>query len=206
MIGRFKRGGGQGPYVGTRLYEVNSIGQEKPVLIKILLGLVALMLAAGSAVAQETRIDQTPGLTEGDGDVATSAFAPIPTGYSVIYFFTGARTTSALAQVSSSVHCSNLLGVSTTVRVEVYGFDGFLLGFSAVTIPQYNTRTYSIGTQAPIFTWDAVITPTSPVNQGIIRVLKKGTGRIICAAQIHDTGNPPAFALPLVQYGPTGLH
>ena len=174
-------------------------------LIKVLLGLIALMLAAGSAVAQESRVGRTPGFTEGDGDVATSAFAPIPTGYSVIYFFTGARTSST---ISSSVHCSNLLGVSTTVRVEAYGFEGFLEGFSATTIPQYNTRTYSIGAPTPpIFVPDEIISPVTPLNQGIIRVLKKGTGRIICAAQIHDSiGNPPTFALPLVQYGPTGLH
>ena len=190
-------------YLGIRPYEVNSSGQEKPVLINVLLGIVALMLAAGPAVAQETR-EQTPGLTEGDSDVGTSAFSPIPTGYTVIYFFTGART--VFQSISSSVHCSNLLGVSTTVRVEVYTFDGFPAGAVAVQVPQYNTRSITIGSAAPVFAYDSSITPTAPLNQGIIRVLKKGTGRIICAAQVHDMGSPPSFVLPLVHWGPTGLH
>ena len=171
-------------------------------LTQILLGLIALMLVAGPAVAQETR---TPGeLTDGDADVGTSAFVTPPTGYTVIYHFTGARTST---NIGSSVHCSNLLGAATPVRVEVYGYTGLLLGVGGFTVPQYNTTTFSIGPQSGgLYAVDIAITTSDSVNQGIIRILKKGTGRIICAAQIYETSVPPAFILPLVQYGPTGLH
>ena len=107
-------------------------------LTRLLLGLIALMLMTVPGFAQETR-----DLTDGsDPDVGTRAFVTPPTGFSVIYHFTGARTS---IDIGSSVHCSNLLGGATSVRVEVYTYTGTFVGGTALTVPQYETRTFMIG-------------------------------------------------------------
>jgi hypothetical protein len=173
-----------------------------------LIGLIAFMFAVTPVPAIADDRVEGGGLSDGDaGDAGTSAYVVPPTGYVVTYFFTGA-TTSANT-VATSVHCSNITVTVTPVRVEFYDFAGALKGVGSLSMGGYRTATFSassVGSTA--FYFDDVNVPlTLPLNQGVVRVLKKGTGKIICTAQVLDAiGSTPSFVITLPHFGPTGLH
>lgn len=176
-----------------------------------LVGFTALALAVDTslpAIAGD-RAETEGGFTEEGfaGDFATSAFVVPPTGFAVIYFFTGARTTSTVA---TTVHCTNIGGPVTQVRVEFYDFAGVLRGVGTdASVAQHQTTTISGNTTgSTAFYNEDVFAPLSAVlDQGVVRVLKKGTGKMICVAQVLDAFNsPPSFVISLPHFGPTGLH
>ena len=175
-----------------------------------LIGFIALALAVDTslpAVAGD-RAETEGGLTDGGAsDVGTSGFVVPPTGFVVIYFFTGARTT---ATVATTVHCTNIGGVTTQVRVEFYDLAGTLRGIGTnASVAQYQTTTISGSTtgSTAFYNEDVFAPLTFPLDQGVLRVLKKGTGKIICIAQVLDALNsPPSFVISLPHFGPTGLH
>ena len=172
----------------------------------VLFAVIASMLAATPmpAIADEQR---ESGLTPGTGDAGTDAFVVPPTGYVVIYFFPGARTITNT--IATSVHCSNLLGATTGVIVEFYDFNGVRVGFSSYNLNQYGSVTTSANStgSTTLYFDDKPVALTSELDQGLVRVLKKGTGRIVCTAQVLDAINlPPVFVLPLTHFGATGLH
>ena len=174
-----------------------------------LIGLMAFTLVVGSSL--QAAADERPaeGLTDGDaGDTGTSAFVVPPTGYVVTFFFPGATT--VFGSVATSVHCTNISTVTTPTRVEFYNFAGALVGVGNLNLLAYRTATLTAGQpfgSTSLYVDDVNVPLSSPLNQGVVRVLKKGTGRIICTAQVLDAVNvPPAFVTPLPHFGPTGLH
>lgn len=172
-----------------------------------LIGLIALIFAV---IPVPAIADERPegGLSEGDaGDVGTSAYVAPPTGYVVTYFFTGATTLGNT--VATSVHCSNISATLTPVRVEFYDFSGALRGVGNLNMGGYRTGTFSASsTGSTNFYFDDVnVVLPAALNQGVVRVLKKGTGKIICTAQVLDAiGGTPSFVITLPHFGPTGLH
>jgi hypothetical protein len=173
-----------------------------------LIGLIALALAVDTslpAIADDDRGDEAE--IDSPSDVGTLAFVTPPTGFAVIYFFTGARTTSTVA---TTVHCTNIGGPTTQVRVEFYDFAGILRGVGTDSVvAQYQTTTISGNpTGSTAFYNEDVFAPLSgPLDQGVVRVLKKGTGEIICIAQVLDAFNsPPSFVISLPHFLPGGAH
>jgi hypothetical protein len=174
----------------------------------LLVGLIACMFAVTPmpAIADERGAE---GLSDGGAsDVESNAFATPPTGYTVTYFFPGA-TANLTNTIATSVHCTNITTISTPIRVEFYSFAGGLLGTGIFTIAAHRSATVSgsgSGLTALYFE-DVNVALSGPLNQGAVRVLKKGTGKIICTAQVLDAvSSPPAFVVPLPSFGPTGLH
>jgi hypothetical protein len=174
----------------------------------VLVGLIAFTFAVAPmpAIADERGAE---GLSDGGtGEVESNAFATPPTGYTVTYFFPGA-TANLANTIATSVHCTNITTISTPIRVEFYSFAGGLLGAGSFTISAHRSATVSgsgSGLTALYFE-DVNVSLSGPLNQGVVRVLKKGTGRIICTAQVLDAvSSPPAFIVQLPSYGPTGLH
>jgi hypothetical protein len=172
-----------------------------------LIGFAALALAVDTplpAIAgdrgDEAEIDSS-------SDFATEAFVAPPTGFVVIYLFTGARTT---ATVATTVHCTNIGGPTTQVRVEFYDFAGVLRGVGTDTVvAQYQTTTISGSpTGSTAFYNEDVFAPLSAtLDQGVVRVLKKGSGKIVCIAQVLDAANsPPSFVISLPHFLPSGAH
>ena len=175
----------------------------------VLIGLIPLMFATPQIVVADERPESGAGdLTDGGtGDVGINAFVTPPTGYVAAYFFTGARTNASI--IATSVHCSNLLGATTGIIVEFYNYSGIRVGFRSYNLVQYQTQTVSASSTGltALYVEDFPATLSVDLDQGIVRVLKKGTGRIVCSAQVLDAVNlPPAFVLPLTHFGPTGLH
>ena len=176
----------------------------------VLVGLIALMLTVSTSL-QAIADDRAEGggLSDGDvSDVATNTFVVPPTGYVVTYFFPGARTNSE-GTVATSVLCSNISATITPLRVEFYDFLGVLKGVGNFSMAGYRTATITgSSTGATAFYFEDVSVALSNVlNQGVVRVLKKGTGRIICTATVLDAANfPPSFVITLPHFGPTGLH
>ena len=174
----------------------------------VLVGLIALMLTVSTSL-QAIADDRTEGggLSDGDGgDVATNTFVVPPTGYVVTYFFPGARTNSD-GTVATTVLCSNISATVTPLRVEFYDFLGVLRGVGNFSMAGYRTATITGGSATVFYFEDVSVALSGILNQGVVRVLKKGTGRIICTATVLDAANfPPSFAITLPHFGPTGLH
>jgi hypothetical protein len=174
----------------------------------VVVGLVAFMFAVTPmpAIADERGAE---GLSDGGAsEVESNAFAIPPTGYTVAYFFPGA-TANVANTIATSVHCTNITTTSTPIRVEFYSFAGGLLGTGIFTISAHRSATVSgSGSGLTALYFEDVNVPlVGSLNQGVVRVLKKGTGKIICTAQVLDAvSSPPAFVVQLPSYGPTGLH
>ena len=167
-----------------------------------LVGFTALALAV---VTSLPAIAEDRAETEGGFG---SDFVVPPTGFVVIYFFTGARNIGST--VATTVHCTNLGGPVTQVRAEFYDFAGILRGVGTdTTVAQNQTTTISASTSGftAFYNEDVAVVLSSVIDQGVVRVLKKGTGKIICTAQVLDAVNaPPSFVITLPHFGPTGLH
>ena len=183
---------------------MNSCGRETPVLNNIWIRsfLIALMVAVvPMQIAAQDRFASD--LSEGQDEVGTSAFLAPPTGYTVIYHWIGVRSSAAIA---TAVHCTNLLGASTPFIVEFYDWDGVRKGFASTILSQHRTMTIATRDTA-FFDEDFLVAPSNDLNQGVVRVLKKGTGRVVCMTQVLDAlANPPTFVTTLPHFGPTGLH
>ena len=165
-----------------------------------LVGFAALTLAVG--------ISMPASAGDRGGAPDPNEFGALPAGFKVIFFFPGA--TSVGSTVATSVHCTNIHAtLSVDVRVEFYDFNSTLVGANTGTIAASNTRTVSASdTGATAFyADDAFVVVTSAINQGVVRVLQKGTPKVICTAQVLDAANsPPSFAIPLPHFLSSGAH
>ena len=130
-----------------------------------------------------------------------------PAGFKVIALFTGVRTTTT---VVAAVHCTNLDKTKTAeVDVEFFDFGGPLRGTSSFDMMPGRTTTYTAnsnnGSQS-FFLAQSPIDLTDDLNQGAIRVLSKGTGKVFCSANVLDDSDPPAFIYDLPPFNPRGKH
>jgi hypothetical protein len=166
-----------------------------------LVGFTALTLAVGVSMPALGADRAEPGSDP-------SEFGPLPAGFSVVYLFPGARTIGTT--VATSVHCTNIHNTSAVdVRVEFYDFNGVLVGANTGAVGASVTRTVSASDSGAtvFYDEDAFVVVTSPINQGVVRVLKKGTPKVICTAQVLDAASsPPSFAIPLPHFLSTGAH
>ena len=129
-----------------------------------------------------------------------------PPGFRVIALFTGVRATDTVAV---AVHCSNLDKTKTAeVKVEFINFDGTMEGEDSFFIAPGFTSTFTANTDsgdAEFYSEDSKTVLAFALNQGSIRVLSKGTGKVFCSAQVLDAiGDPPSFIQDLPVFSNLG--
>ena len=98
--------------------------------------------------------------------------------------------------IATSIHCSNVSGVSTQVRVLILGSDGAVDGSVTRTLVHGATETFSTH-QTSIFTDSPGNLATGTVNQGVVNVEATNSAVFCTAAVIDAAGFPPVFSMPL---------
>jgi hypothetical protein len=107
------------------------------------------------------------------------------------------------AGVATSIHCSNVSGVSVQVRVLILGEIGGVEGSLTRTLAHGATQTFSTH-RTLIFTESVSTLETGAVRQGVVNV-EATNSAVFCTGHIVDAaGNPPAFMgdLHLVRVNP----
>ena len=97
---------------------------------------------------------------------------------------------------ATSVHCSNVSGVSVQVRVLILGPTGGVAGSLTQTLAHGATETFSTHLTT-IFIDGAGDLATGGVGQGVVNVEATNSAVFCTAAVIDAAGNPPAFSMPL---------
>ena len=130
-----------------------------------------------------------------------------PSGFKVIVLFTGVRTRP---DVVAAVHCTNLDKTKTAeVDVEFFDFIGSLKGTASFDILPGRTATFTANSDfgtTSFFAIDSAIDLIDDLNQGAIRVLSKGTGKVICSANVLDDAITPSFIHDLPPFNKAGRH
>lgn len=176
------------------------------VLIGVLaLGILAVIGAkfsfSGSTYAQN--------ITNGNKQEAESsgqrAPADVPSGYSAIYVFPGARDDAAVPGTSSgtAVHCTNLGIAIVNVHVEFADFDYSPVYSGTYSLAPNYTATITSRDTA-VYSEDLIINADiDSINQGFGRVSVDNNQPVICTAQVLDpTNNPPNFIVNLDIFTP----
>ncbi len=128
-------------------------------------------------------------INQQNNDITTSGLADsVPTGYEIIYMFSGVRNKSG--EVATSVHCTNY--DSTNITVVIHFFDIFgstTYPITETSLAPNRSRTFS--TQATqIYGGHEANAAAAAINQGSGRVLATGS-KIMCTAMLLDpTGVP----------------
>ncbi len=123
-----------------------------------------------------------------DNDITTNGLADsIPTGYEILYMFSGVRNKSG--KVATSVHCSNY--DSTSITVATHFFDTLGSTTYPITKTLASNQTWTFTTQATQIYGDNVTNAgATDINQGSGRVLATNS-KIMCTAMLLDpTGVP----------------
>ena len=97
---------------------------------------------------------------------------------------------------ATSIHCSNVSGVSVQVRVLILGTSGAVEGSLTLTLPHGATRTFSTHFTS-IFTEGSDSLATGTVDQGVVNVEATNSAVFCTAAVIDAAGDPPVFSMPL---------
>jgi hypothetical protein len=119
-----------------------------------------------------------------------------------IYIGSGVRDDGAeeFEGVATSFNCSNVSGISASVRFLVLSYTGVVEASTTITIPHGGTRTASThGVTA--FSSDLIL-HTGPVGQGVINIESTQSG-VFCTAFIVDAATAANVAsMPLVRVNP----
>ncbi len=126
---------------------------------------------------------------------------PPPSGFSVLYMFTGASNdTTTPDTIATSVHCTNFGSANAQVQVQFFSPGAGSTYSATLTINSNQTRTFSTQPTEIYF-------EDSNVNAGF---LDQGSGRVlankshlICTAQVLDpTNNQPVYLSELEMFRP----
>jgi hypothetical protein len=120
-----------------------------------------------------------------------------------LYHFSGVYHSPAM-KAAVSVFCTNLdETAATSVRVEIYNFNGLFEGSGNYFLYPYQTATIETSPTAFYFT-DASMDISEIVNQGYGRILTNHKN-VVCSAQGLDSANsPPTWMINLPLYGRSG--
>ncbi len=163
--------------------------------------MVAGFLAAAPLDAQADRDDKREEATAGS---PRGTIPDPPEGFKVLYVFPGARA-DTIPSISTSVHCTNLDKKDTTFRLECFDFTSALEGSTERLLSIGETRTITCGDSTALYDEDAIITPSSTINQGYVRVLSNPAKKLACNAQVLDaSAMPPAFSHALNHFSAKG--
>jgi len=99
--------------------------------------------------------------------------------------------------VATSIHCSNVSGVSVQVRVLILNAAGAIAGTPrTLTLAHGATQTFST-TQTVVFADAAGDMATFGVQQGVVNV-EATNAAVFCTAAVIDAANfTPVFSMPL---------
>jgi hypothetical protein len=172
----------------------------KKLMVTLTLSLILILLVAlGMASAQE------PPESEEGGELGEFGLADQPpTGFSVLYMFTGVANhpTAATRQIATSVHCTNFGSTSVQAQLQLFSLGGGSTYTAAVTINSNQTWTFSTQ-NTDIYREDSTLN-TPAIEQGSGRVLANNS-QLICTAQVLDPStNPPAFMARLSLFDGSG--
>ena len=103
---------------------------------------------------------------------------------------------SANVGVATSIHCSNVSGVTVQVRALVLNSAGLVAG--SVTFPVPHGRTFTFSThETAIFVDGSGNLATNSVAQGVVNV-EATNSAVFCTAAVIDAENlKPTFSMPL---------
>jgi hypothetical protein len=103
---------------------------------------------------------------------------------------------AAHSGVATSVHCSNVSGVSVQVRVLILSSGGSVEGSLTQTLAHGATQTFSTHETA-IFNEPFGSLATGSVTQGVANV-EATNSAVFCTAAVIDAGSfPPVFSMPI---------
>ena len=104
--------------------------------------------------------------------------------------------TGTAVGIATSIHCSNVSGVSVQVRVLILGDTGAVEGSLTRTLAHGETETFSTH-QTNLFADVLNDLATGLVAQGVVNVEARNSAVFCTAAVIDAAGFPPVFSMPL---------
>jgi len=163
---------------------------------------LALILAAVVYAQGPTGDEKNEGDEIGEQGLAN----PPPSGYTVVYMFTGAAHNAVgTGTTATTIHCTNYGSVSTVLRVEYFDYNTTAIVAGSVTLAANTTRTISTQGTAT-YSEDLILTTPSNINQGSGRIMiNNSAAKIICTVQVLDpTNNPPRYGVKLNLFDSNG--
>jgi hypothetical protein len=160
--------------------------------------LLALVLALG-ANAQEPTAE--PQEADSGGEISGQGLTdPAPTGFSVLYMFTGVHNdTSSPDGVATAVHCTNFDTKAISLTLQFFGTLGGSVTSFTDNLASNETGTYS--TSDNTFFNETPLDLTT-FEQGSGRVLATSS-KVICTAQLLEPGAiTPTFVSELEMFKP----
>jgi len=165
--------------------------------IKVAASLMALLLALGLILVLSIHAQEPTEEAREEQDVQTQNVGelgladPPPTGFSVLYIFTGVANRGS--QVATSVHCTNFGSNSISVTVELFNDSAVSVFDGTTDVSANETDTYS--SQDTFYT--ELSLGASLIEQGSGRVLATDS-TVICTAQLLQPNTlTPAFMVKL---------
>ncbi len=130
--------------------------------------------------------------------LAQPAAAVTFTTLTTIYVGSGVRDDGAAANlgIATSIHCSNVSGVSVDVRVLILSASGAVVDSLTLTLAHGATVTFSTHETAVFQDATGNLT-TGFVGQGVVNVEATNSAVFCTAAVIDAAGFPPVFSMPL---------
>jgi len=116
--------------------------------------------------------------------------------------YVGAGAASNGSVIATTLHCSNVSGVSANVRFLFLGPSGTVQGDHTASIG--HGFTYTISTQeVPVFVENFVFAPELVLNEGVVNV-ESTNSAVFCTAKVVDPSvfGAIGFTLPLVRVNP----
>jgi len=176
--------------------------------IKIItsLALLSLLLFASAFVlyAQGSDNEREEGEVRPQDEIGELGLAdPPPSGFSVLYMFTGASNdTTTPDTIATSVHCTNFGPANAQVQVQFFSPSAGNTYSATLTIISNQTRTFS--TQPTVIYFEDSNVNAGFLDQGSGRVLANKS-HLICTAQVLDpTNNQPLFMTKLPLFDKNG--
>ena len=128
---------------------------------------------------------------------APPALATTFPSFTTIYVGSGVRDSghSSDAGLASIFMCSNVSGISASIRFQVLSSLGSPVGTASVTIA--HGATYTAGSHFTASFNENVDLDTGAVLQGAVNIESTQSAVFCTAAVIDAAGNPPSFTLPL---------
>jgi hypothetical protein len=162
----------------------------------LILGLVLVLAMVTYAQGPEGD-DPGTGEVESQDEISGQGLSdPPPSGWEVLYMFTGAVDN---ANATTVIHCTNFGSVNAEVKVEIFNYYDTSTTSATISIRSDETKTFSTRSTA-IYEEDAVLPSIAPIDQGSGRVLSPESD-IICTAQVLDpTNNPPEYMVNLQMF------
>lgn len=167
-------------------------------VITLALTMILALVLALAVSAQEPTAE--PQESDSGGEISGQGLTdPAPTGFSVLYMFSGVHNVSGgSAGVATTVHCTNFDTKAISLTLELFGSGGSTIDSLTDNLNSNETGTYS--SQGTFFNETPLNSAT--IQQGSGRVLATSS-KVICTAQLIEPGSiTPTFVSELEMFKP----